>query len=122
VPALPATVSGGLMNHAIVRIFDVYDHAQGARDALLAEGISPDLVSMSVANDEAGPVEGNFTVGNSPVESDYHTYDRNYAKPSQPNQCLVTVAATDAAVAARAATIMARFGARDPDPAAHYLR
>jgi hypothetical protein len=110
------------MNHAIVRIFDVYDYAQGARDALLAEGFPPDGVSMSIANDEAGPVEGNFTVGNLPVDSEEHTYDRNYAKPSQPNQCLVIVAATDAAAAARAATIMARFGARDPDPAAQYAR
>lgn len=106
------------MNHVIVRIFDVYDYAQGARDALLAEGFAPERVSMSIANDEAGPVEGNFTVGNLPLESDYHTYERNYARPSQSSQCLVTVDASDASVAARAATIMARFGARDPDPAA----
>lgn len=108
------------MNHAIVRIFDVFDHAQRARDALLAEGFASEGVTMSIANDEAGPVEGNFTVGNLPMESEYHTYDRNYAAVRQAEQCLVTVNAPDAAVAARAATIMARFGARDPDPAARF--
>lgn len=106
---------------AIVKIFDQYDHAQRARDALLAEGFPPDGVSMSIANDEAGPMEGNFTVGNLPMESDDHTYDRNYAKPTMNAQCLVTVEAADERVAARAATIMARFGARDADPAARYL-
>lgn len=109
-----------MMNHAIVRIFDVYDHAQSARDALLAEGFAPDGVTMSIANDEAGPVEGNFTVGNSPVESQGHTYERNYAKPQQAGQCLITVAADDESSAARAAGILARFGARDADPAARY--
>ena len=108
------------MNHAIVRIFDVVDHAQRARDALLAEGFASEGVTMSIANDEAGPVQGNFTVGNLPTESDYHTYDRNYAAVHHAEQCLVTVNAADAAVAARAATIMARFGARDPDPAARF--
>lgn len=108
------------MNHAIVRIFDVFDHAQRARDALLAEGFASEGVTMSIANDEAGPVEGNFTVGNLPMESEYHTHDRNYAAVRQAEQCLVTVNAPDAAVAARAATIMARFGARDPDPAARF--
>jgi len=105
----------------IVRLFDQYDHAQRARDALLAEGFPADGVSMSIANDEAGPMEGNFAVGNLPVESEEHTYDRNYAKPTMPEQCMVTVQAPDEQVAARAATIMARFGARDADPAARYL-
>lgn len=108
------------MNHAIVMIFDVYDHAQSARDALLAEGFAANGITMSIANDEAGPVEGNFTVGNSPMESQQHTYDRNYAKPRQPQQCLVTVAAPDEPTATRAAGILARFGARDADPAARY--
>lgn len=108
------------MNHAIAMIFDVYDHAQSARDALLAEGFPADEVSMSVANDEAGAVQGNFTVGNLPMESEQHTYDRNYANVRQAAQCLITVAAQDEAAAARAAGIMARFGARDADPAARY--
>ena len=108
------------MNHPIVRIFDVYDHAQSARDALLAEGFPPDGVTMSISNDEAGPVEGNFAVGNLPVESQHHTYDRNYAEAQWVSQCIVTVTASDEAGAAKAANILARFGARDADPAARY--
>jgi hypothetical protein len=79
---------------------------------LLAEGFEADEIQISIANDEAGPVEGNFTVGNMPVESDSHTYDRNYARTNQTAQCIVTVAATDAQTAARADAVMARFGAR----------
>lgn len=108
------------MNQAIVKIFDVYEHAQGARDALLADGFAADGVTMSIANDEAGAVEGNFTVGNSSTESEDHTYDRNYAHPKQLSQCIVTVNADDEETAARAEGILARFGARDADPAARY--
>ena len=100
------------MEHAVVRIFDVFEHAEEARAALLADGFDPAEISFSIANDEAGPVEGNFTVGNLPVESDRHTYDRNYAKPNQTAQCLFTVAASDAVQAGRADAILARFGAR----------
>lgn len=106
------------MQDAIVRIFDVVDLAQEARKALLAEGFDADDVTLSIANDEAGPVIGNFTVGNSPIESDSHTYERNYADVAPSAHCLVTVAVGDAALATRAASIMERFGARDADPLA----
>jgi hypothetical protein len=108
------------MNHAIVRIFDDYDHAQSARDALLAEGFAADAVNIRIANDEAGAVEGNFTVGNSQTQSEDHSYERNYANAQQLSQCIVTVDAGDDQAAARAAGIMARFGARDADQAARF--
>jgi hypothetical protein len=100
------------MQNAVVRIFDVFERAQRARDALLNEGFDAGDILVSVANDEAGPVQGNFTVGNSPVESERHTYDRNYAKPRHSAQCIMTVAAADAVLAARADAILARYGAR----------
>lgn len=103
------------MENAIVRIFDGFEAAQQAREALLAEGFAADDVNVSVANDEAGPVEGNFTVGNSPVEDLSHTYDRNYAKPIQTAHCIMTVTAPDAALAVRAAAILAQHGARGID-------
>lgn len=106
------------MQNAIVKIFDVIDLAQEARKALLSEGFDADDVTLSIANDEAGPVVGNFTVGNSPIESDSHTYDRNYANVNQPGHCLVTVAVDDAMLASRAESILERFGARDADPLA----
>ncbi len=107
-----------MIEHAIVRIFDVYEQAEQARRALLAEGFAADAVQMSIANDEAGPLEGNFTVGNSPVESPHHRYDNNYAHVRHAGQCLVTVAAADAAAASSAAAILGRFGARMVDPGA----
>ena len=104
-----------MFDHAIVRIFDVLDQAEQARRALLAEGYDADAVQMSIANDEAGPVAGNFTVGNSPVESIHHTYDANYASTRHAGQCLMTVVAADAAAARTAAEILGRFGGRDID-------
>ena len=100
------------MQEPVVRIFDVYEQAQQAREALLAEGFDGDAVSMSIANDEAGPVAGNFTVGNMPIESDSHTYDRNYADAGQAAKCLVSITVDDAAMAARAGAVLERFGAR----------
>lgn len=106
------------MNNAIVKIFDMVDHAQQARNALLSEGFDADEVTLSIANDEAGPVVGNFTVGNSPMESASHTYERNYADMGQGGHCLVTVEVADKMRASRAEMILARFGARDADPLA----
>jgi len=109
------------MSNPIVRVFDGYDNAQQAREALLADGFAENTVALTINNDEAGPVEGNFYVGNTPIESEHHRYDNNYAKIEQRSQCLLTVDAPDSALAARAEGILAGFGARDPDPAARYL-
>ena len=103
------------MQHAIVRVFDVFHHAELARDALLGEGLGREAISLSVRDDEAGPVEGNFTVGNLPVQSEQHTYDRNYANATQRGHCIVTVHAADAATASRAVAILERCGGRDPE-------
>ena len=103
------------MQQAIVRVFDVFDHAEQARDALLADGLGREKVSLSVRDDEAGPVEGNFTVGNLPVQSKQHSYDRNYANATQRGHCMVTVHAADAATAARAVAILERCGGRNPE-------
>lgn len=110
------------MTEPLVRIFDALDCAQQAREALLAEGFDVGDITISIANDEAGPVAGNFTVGNTPVESPHHTYARNYAASEQLAQCIMTVATGDAALASRADAILARFGARHvQDPAAARL-
>jgi len=106
------------MSATVVRIIDAFERAEQARQALLADGFGAAEVELSIVSDEAGPVAGNFTVGNSPVESVHHTYQRNYATTRETAHCIVSVAAADAARAARAASILARFGARDGDPAA----
>lgn len=106
------------MSATVVRIFDVLERAEQARQALLADGFDAAEVELSIVSDEAGPVEGNFTVGNNPTESVRHTYQRNYANMRETAQCIVSVAAADSARAGMAASILARFGARDGDPAA----
>ena len=103
------------MQHAIIRVFDVFDHAEHARDALLGDGFGREAVSLSVRDDEAGPAQGNFTVGNLPVQSEQHTYERNYANATQRGQCIVTVHPADAAAATRAVAILERCGGRDPE-------
>ncbi len=104
-----------MLENAIVRIFDGYEAAQQARQALLAQGFDADAVQLRIANDEAGPVEGNFTVGNTPTESPHHRYDNNYAQVRQASQCVMTVAAPDAASGKAAADILGAFGARAMD-------
>lgn len=100
------------MTHAIVRIFDVFEDAEGARKALLAEGFTADQVQLTIANDEAGPTKGNFWVGNSSDKDLDHTYERNYADIEQAGQFVMTVDADDAEAATRAGAILGRFRAR----------
>ena len=103
------------MSHAMIRVFDVDTQAEQARDALLAEGFTSEHVQLIARDDEAGPVEGNFAVGNEPVESQHHTYDRNYAGATQRGHCMITVEESNPSLAALAEAILARYGARDPD-------
>jgi hypothetical protein len=90
------------MNHAIVRIFDDFEHAEQARLALLDQGFGADAVELDSAGDEAGTVKGNFVAGNN-----------NYARPGRHDHCIMKVTAADAAAAGSAAAIVGRFGARD---------
>ncbi len=103
------------MPHAMIRVFDVYTQAEQARDALLAQGFRSEHVQLIVRDDEAGPVEGNFTVGNEPIESQHHTYDRNYAGATQRGHCMITIEESNPSLTALAEAILTRFGARDPD-------
>ena len=105
------------MDQLIVRVFDVLDHAEQACKQLFSEGFSRDSVELTVREDEAGPVEGNFMVGNSPAGSLQHTYDSNYAHVRQRGHCLVTVMTRGSAQAAHAGLLLDRCGGRDPDSA-----
>lgn len=48
----------------LIRSFSSLEEASAARDAVVARGIDRDAVELRVLEDEAGPVEGNFLVGN----------------------------------------------------------
>lgn len=59
------------MTDFVLRMYDTLDHAEMARNALLAAGYDTDQVQIEAMNSEAGPVAGNFTVGNSSDHSDH---------------------------------------------------
>jgi len=59
------------MTDYVLRMYDTLAHAERARSALLAAGYSADQVQIEAMNSEAGPVAGNFTVGNSSDRSDH---------------------------------------------------
>ncbi len=101
------------MSDAVIRILDDFAVAKLAREALLANGFGADQVELRIPDDEAGPVKGNFLVGNSSDQDPDHTYDRNYANIEQAGQCILTVMALSPATALRAAEILDRFGARE---------
>ena len=51
------------MEPALIYVFDDFDAAQQARGELIQYGFSNDAVELRISDDEAGPVQGNFTVG-----------------------------------------------------------
>jgi hypothetical protein len=59
------------MTEFALRMYDTLDHAETARKALLAAGYDKDQVQIEAMNSEAGPVAGNFTVGNGSDHSDH---------------------------------------------------
>jgi hypothetical protein len=52
------------MSNTLIKVYDDFSTAQHARERLLASGFSSSSVHLNTSDDEAGPVEGNFTVGN----------------------------------------------------------
>jgi hypothetical protein len=48
----------------LLRTFGTLDEATAARNALAEAGLPPDTLEVRVIEDEAGPVEGNFLIGN----------------------------------------------------------
>ncbi|MDB5762471.1 MAG: hypothetical protein JWQ21_1466 [Herminiimonas sp.] len=115
------------MANTLVRVYDRFSDAENARNALLSVGFPPSSVHLSSTEDEAGPVEGNFTVGNKDAGTaggisgffrslrggDDQTYERDYSRTVQRASYLMTVDADDDDQAALACHIMNRFGAID---------
>ena len=59
------------MTGCLLRMYDSLEHAEMARNALLSAGYSADQVQIEAMNSEAGPVAGNFAVGNSSDHSNH---------------------------------------------------
>ena len=113
------------MPQALIRTFERYADAQQAREALLAAGFDG-RVEFSVPDDEAGPVEGNFAVGNGrsanagdarqpltrPGDDAYHC---NFRHAPQRGVHLLVVQANEDDERERACAILDRYGAIDID-------
>jgi hypothetical protein len=112
------------MANEIVKVFDRYEDAEQARSALLAAGFAPGQVRLQCNEDEAGPVEGNFLVGNgrrpgraggvsSAADHRDLPYELNYDHPELRGLHLLLLDAPSDEQRARAEEILGGFGARD---------
>jgi hypothetical protein len=105
--------------HALVRSFSTLEAASQARDALAAAGIPRELLELTVLEDEAGPVSGNFIIGNgetnhrgppAPVRSGGEVpYDSNFREPVYRGAYLLTLHRLGPTQQALAETLLARF-------------
>jgi len=46
----------------LLRVFDSFEVAERAREALIVAGLPPDAIELRPPEDDGGPVEGNFLV------------------------------------------------------------
>lgn len=119
------------MANPLVRVYSDLAAAQQAREQLLASGFLSDKVSLTARDDEAGPVEGNFAVGNgagatrsagmfgarqrrsASFNSDIYRHD--YQTTVQRGNYVLMVEAEAEQERERACDIMDRLGAVDID-------
>lgn len=119
------------MENLLVRLFDSMAAAEAAQRALFAAGYERDAVTLHATTDEAGPEQGNFTVGNGDryTEKDAGkggsassqagrneagSYRRNYADPRWNSVCVMTVE-TKEGDAGAAARILLEHGGIDSE-------
>ena len=113
------------MSNEIVKVFDRYEDADHARSALLAYGLDTVQVRLQSNEDEAGPVEGNFLVGNgrrsgrgagvsrSGAEHGDLPYERNFGRPELRGLHLLLVDVPVDEQRRAAEEILEGFGARN---------
>lgn len=102
------------MANTLVRVFERFSDAQNARNELLTCGFPPSDVQLTTNEDEAGPVQGNFTVGDATdgsSNSDKTSYERKYGNVVQRGVYMLTVDANEEDQLVRASDIMSRYGA-----------
>lgn len=108
----------------LVRSFDNLDAATQARQAVIDAGVDPELVQTHVIQDEAGPVEGNFLIGNGRTAHGGEPsavlagpdvpYESNFEHVVTRGVHMVMVHAADPALRERVQAILAQLGGVDP--------
>jgi hypothetical protein len=99
----------------LLKVFDDLEAADAARHELIKAGWLPAAIQLRVLEDEAGPVEGNFLVGNgraargaqrpSPAPLNHPPdYELNFARVVWRGVCLLVVDVADDGESARRCT------------------
>jgi hypothetical protein len=102
------------MEHPLIYVFDDFDTAQKARAELIQYGFSNDAVELRISDDEAGPVQGNFTVGDSTHATPGHDYSTTFGTVAHRGNCMLMIAPGSPTHAQYAIALMARYGVSDP--------
>jgi hypothetical protein len=105
------------MEQALIYVFDDFDTAQKARAELIQYGFDNDAVELRVSDDEAGPVQGNFTVGDSDHASPGTSYDSTYKNVAHRGNCMLMIAPSSPTHSQYAIALMARYGVSVPGAA-----
>lgn len=104
----------------VVASFDGLQAAAAAVNALVAAGVEHGAIELKVIEDEAGPAQGNFIIGNGatvhggppgPVRTgDDAPYNPNFRHPRERSGQLVIVQPRDEAQRARAQEVLRQAG------------
>jgi hypothetical protein len=98
----------------LVLTFDVLERGEAARAALIAAGFAAQAVHVVAREDEAGPEQGNFTVGSGrPGTASESNYQANFGHVARRAEVTMTIAVDDEASRERALGIAQPFGAVD---------
>ncbi|RZI54314.1 MAG: hypothetical protein EOP12_03575 [Pseudomonas sp.] len=109
-----------LGGNGLVRSFATLERAEAARIAVLSFGVSPDAVQLQVLQDEAGPVKGNFLVGNGRESRvDTSAYEANFANPVARGSCLLLLITIPEDQRSKVEAALKEFGGADVDAIAN---
>jgi hypothetical protein len=86
-----------VMKAPLVVTFDRLTDAEAARHALLDAGFAPSSIHLVSREDEAGPVQGNFTVGDGHPDTHGNPYELNFEDVVQRGTLLMSVDVDDPA-------------------------
>jgi hypothetical protein len=101
------------MDNQLIYIFDDFDAAERARNELIKYGFEADGVSLEVRDDEAGPVQGNFTVGDNPEAAGGSDYQHTFAHSTHRGVCMLTITPSSSMQSDYAVALLARYGVTD---------
>lgn len=109
------------MMNPMLRVFDSFQVAQQARQALLDAGVTADAISLQSREDDGGPVQGNFIVDleqkRTPAVDDprRQSEQSELRTPVPRDCCLLQVDAADAEEAAAIDRILDHYDRADHD-------